>query len=43
MAMALTIFSFKVPHRTRGFCWRISFRDRGYFMKGPQRRRTRPA
>ena len=37
-AIAPTIFSFKVACRTRGFCWRISFRDRGYFMKGPQPR-----
>jgi hypothetical protein len=43
MAMAPTIFSFKVPCRTGGFCWRISFRDRGYFMKGPQRRQQDPA
>jgi hypothetical protein len=31
MAMAPTIFSFKVPCRTRGFCWRISFRDARLF------------
>jgi hypothetical protein len=31
MAMAPTIFSFKVPFPTRGFCWRISFREARHF------------
>src|SRR3984885_7179727 len=42
MAMAPTILSFKVPCRTRGFCWRISFRDGRLFLERTQPRQPPP-